>query len=117
MHNPRRRVDPLTLGEERGYNGYKARTIFVSVVSENVAGPARTLGRVRVHSIRRPRTMHDTEGQGTFRVPPPVGWEEARTVASALVGATAVTDGYGTGTAHAVAVADLSRLVGMEFGL
>ena len=61
--------------------------------------------------------MHDTEGEGTFRVPPPVGWEEARTVASALVGATAVTDGYGTGTAHAVAVADLSRLVGMEFGL
>src|SRR5215210_471803 len=112
MHNPRRRVDPLTLGEESSYNGYKARTIFVSVVSENVAGPARTLGRV--HPIRRPRTMHDTEGEGTFRVPPPVGWEEARTVASALVVAT---DGYGTGTAHAVAVADLSRLVGMEFGL
>ena len=61
--------------------------------------------------------MHDTDGEGTFLVPAPVGWEEARTVALALVGAAAVTDGYGTGTAHAVAVADLSRLVGMEFGL
>jgi len=115
MHNPRRRVDVLALGEVRSYNGYKARTIFVSVVSQNVAGLARTVGRV--HPIRRPQNMPDTEGEGTFRVPPPVGWEEARTVASALVGATAVTDGYGTGTAHALAVADLSRLVGMEFGL
>jgi HD-GYP domain-containing protein (c-di-GMP phosphodiesterase class II) len=46
-----------------------------------------------------------------------VGWEEARRVASSLVGATSAADGYGTGTAHAVAVAHLSRLVGMEFGL
>ena len=58
--------------------------------------------------------MRDAEG--TFSVlPPPMGWEEARTVASALVLATTATDGYGT--AHAVAVADLSRLVGMEFGV
>src|SRR5215211_7376309 len=66
MHNPRRRVDALALGEVRSYNGYKARTIFVS---ENVVGLARTVGRV--HPIRRPQNMPDTEGEGTFRVPRP----------------------------------------------
>ena len=56
-----------------------------------------------------------TDAEGTFLVPPPAGWEEARTVASALVEATTATDGYGIH--HAFAVADLSRLVGMELGL
>lgn len=56
-----------------------------------------------------------TNSGGIFRIPPPAGWEEARTVAEALLGATSATDGYGTD--HAAAVAGLSRLVGMELGL
>jgi HD-GYP domain-containing protein (c-di-GMP phosphodiesterase class II) len=51
----------------------------------------------------------------TLRASPPAGWEEARAVAEALLEATTTTDGYGAD--HAVAVAGLSRLVGMEFGL
>ena len=50
-----------------------------------------------------------------LRAPPPAGGEEARAVAEALLVAATTTDGYGAD--HAVAVAGLSRLVGMEFGL
>jgi putative nucleotidyltransferase with HDIG domain len=55
------------------------------------------------------------ETELTFRVPPPPGGEEARTVAKALMLAATPSDGYVVD--HALAVADLSRLVGMEFGL
>jgi putative nucleotidyltransferase with HDIG domain len=55
------------------------------------------------------------ETECTFRVPPPPGGEEARTVAKALVLAATPTDGYVID--HAFAVADLSRLVGTELGL
>ena len=45
----------------------------------------------------------------------PSGWEEARKVTSILVDAATPKDGY---TAeHAVEVARLSRLVGMDLGL
>jgi putative nucleotidyltransferase with HDIG domain len=57
--------------------------------------------------------IDDTEG--TFCVPPPAGGEEARTVARALAVAATATDGYVID--HAFAVADLSRLIGTEFGL
>src|SRR4028118_1334101 len=60
------------------------------------------------------RAMSDAEGT-TLRVPPPAGGEEARTVARALAEAATPADGYGID--HAVAVADLSRLVGTEMGL
>ena len=53
--------------------------------------------------------------EGTFCVPPPAGGEEARTVARALAVAATATDGYVID--HAFAVADLSRLIGTEFGL
>jgi putative nucleotidyltransferase with HDIG domain len=56
-----------------------------------------------------------TDAEGTFLVPPPAGWEEARTVAWALVEAATPADGYTID--HAVAVADLSRLVGTEMSL
>jgi putative nucleotidyltransferase with HDIG domain len=55
------------------------------------------------------------EPECTFRVPPPPGGEEARTVAKALLVAATPSDGYVID--HAFAVADLSRLVGTEFGL
>ncbi len=55
------------------------------------------------------------ETEGAFCVPPPAGGEEARTVARALAVAATPTDGYVID--HAFAVADLSRLVGTEFGL
>ncbi len=58
--------------------------------------------------------MSDAEGI-TLRVPPPAGGEEARTVAWALLEAATPADGYIVD--HAVAVADLSRLVGAEMGL
>ena len=58
--------------------------------------------------------MSDAEGT-TLRVPPPAGGEEARTVARALAEAATPADGYDID--HAVAVADLSRLVGTELGL
>ena len=58
--------------------------------------------------------MSDAEGI-TLRIPPPAGGEEARTVAWALLEATTPADGYIVD--HAVAVADLSRLVGAEMGL
>src|SRR5688572_15296359 len=45
----------------------------------------------------------------------PSGWEEARKVTSILVDAATPKDGYTT--EHAVEVARLSRLVGMELGL
>jgi putative nucleotidyltransferase with HDIG domain len=45
----------------------------------------------------------------------PSGWEEARKVTSILVDAVTPKDGYTT--EHAVEVARLSRLVGMELGL
>jgi len=45
----------------------------------------------------------------------PSGWEEARKVTSILVDAVTPEDGYTT--EHAVEVARLSRLVGMELGL
>ncbi len=51
-----------------------------------------------------------TDAEGTFLDPQPAGWEEARTVAWALVEAATPADGYTID--HAVAVADLSRLVG-----
>ncbi len=56
-----------------------------------------------------------TDSGGTFGAPPPAGGEEARTVAWALLEAATPSDGYRTD--HAVAVSDLSRLVGIEFGL
>jgi len=56
-----------------------------------------------------------SDAEGTFLLPPPAGWEEARTVAWALVEAATPADGYTID--HAVAVADLSRLVGTEMGL
>jgi putative nucleotidyltransferase with HDIG domain len=55
------------------------------------------------------------ETECTFRVPPPPGGEEARTIAKALLLAATPTDGYVID--HAFAVADLSRLVGTEFRL
>ena len=58
--------------------------------------------------------MSDAEGI-TLRLPPPAGGEEARTVAWALLEAATPADGYTID--HAVAVADLSRLVGTEIGL
>ena len=58
--------------------------------------------------------MSDAEGI-TLRIPPPAGGEEARTVAWALLEAATPADGYIVD--HAVAVADLSRLVGAEMGL
>ena len=57
--------------------------------------------------------MTDTEGSSG--VPSLVGWEEAHKVASALLEAATAPVGYTTEHAHAVA--DLSRSVGMEFGL
>ncbi len=56
-----------------------------------------------------------TDAEGTFLVPQPARWEEARTIAWALVEAATPADGYTID--HAVAVADLSRLVGTEMGL
>ncbi len=56
-----------------------------------------------------------TDTAGTLRVPPPYGGEEARTIAWALVEAATPADGYVID--HAVAVANLSRLVGTEMGL
>ena len=56
-----------------------------------------------------------SDAEGTTRVPPPAGGEEARTVALALAEAATPADGYDID--HAVAVADLSRLVGTELGL
>ena len=56
-----------------------------------------------------------TDAEGTFLVPQPAGWEEARTVSWALVEAATPADGYTID--HAVAVADLSRLVGTEMGM
>jgi putative two-component system response regulator len=44
----------------------------------------------------------------------PAGWEEARKVTSILVDATTPKDGYSTD--HALQVARLSRLVGMDLG-
>jgi HD-GYP domain-containing protein (c-di-GMP phosphodiesterase class II) len=58
--------------------------------------------------------MSDAEGT-SLRVPPPAGGEEARTVAQALVEAATPADGYDID--HAVAVSELSRLVGTEMGL
>ena len=57
--------------------------------------------------------MTDTEGSSG--VPSLVGWEEAHKIASALL--EAATDPVCYTTEHAHAVADLSRSVGMEFGL
>jgi HD-GYP domain-containing protein (c-di-GMP phosphodiesterase class II) len=45
----------------------------------------------------------------------PAGWEEARKVTSILVDATTSKDGFSTD--HALEVARLSRLVGMELGM
>src|SRR5919107_3765860 len=45
----------------------------------------------------------------------PSGWEEARKVTSILVDAATPKDGYTAG--HALEVARISRLVGMELGL
>jgi HD-GYP domain-containing protein (c-di-GMP phosphodiesterase class II) len=45
----------------------------------------------------------------------PSGWEEARKVTSLLVDAATPKDGYTAD--HAVEVARLSRLVGMDLGL
>ena len=58
--------------------------------------------------------FREFEAAGIDRVRPPSGWEEARKVTSILVDAATPKDGY---TAeHAVTVARLSRLVGVEFG-
>ncbi len=57
--------------------------------------------------------MTDTEG--AFGLPTPAGWEEARTVAWALVEAATPSDGYVID--HAVAVSNVSRLVGGDLGL
>ena len=55
----------------------------------------------------------DSTGRGQEGLPS--GWEEARKVTSILVDAVTPKDGY---TAeHAVEVARLSRLVGMDLGL
>jgi HD-GYP domain-containing protein (c-di-GMP phosphodiesterase class II) len=45
----------------------------------------------------------------------PAGWEEARKITSILVDATTSKDGFSTD--HALEVARLSRLVGMELGM
>ena len=55
----------------------------------------------------------DTAGRAQEDLPS--GWEEARKVTSILVDAVTPKDGYTT--EHAVEVARLSRLVGMELGL
>jgi response regulator RpfG family c-di-GMP phosphodiesterase len=57
--------------------------------------------------------MTDTEGSSG--VPSLVGWEEAHKIASVLL--EAATNPVCYTTEHAHAVADLSRSVGMEFGL
>ena len=116
MHNSRQRLDALSLAGDKELQWLQSSDHPRFRRFGGRGWPCAD-GRQSAPDTEAANPMHDTEGEGTFRVPPPVGWEEARTVASALVGATAVTDGYGTGTAHAVAVADLSRLVGMEFGL
>ena len=55
------------------------------------------------------------EAAGIRRGYPPSGWEEAREVTSILVDAATPKDGY---TAeHAIGVARLSRLVGMDLGM
>jgi HD-GYP domain-containing protein (c-di-GMP phosphodiesterase class II) len=54
------------------------------------------------------------EAAGIHRGYPPSGWEEAREVTSILVDAATPKDGYTV--EHAIGVARLSRLVGMELG-
>ncbi len=56
----------------------------------------------------------ELDSAGRAREGLPSGWEEARKVTSILVDATTPKDGYTT--EHAVEVARLSRLVGMELG-
>jgi HD-GYP domain-containing protein (c-di-GMP phosphodiesterase class II) len=58
--------------------------------------------------------FHEFDSAGRAQEDLPAGWVEARKVTSILVDAATPKDGY---TAeHAVEVARLSRLVGMEFG-
>jgi len=58
--------------------------------------------------------FREFEAAGIDRAHPPPGWEEAREVTSILVDAATPKDGY---TAeHALEVARLSRLVGVEIG-
>jgi putative nucleotidyltransferase with HDIG domain len=58
--------------------------------------------------------FHEIDTAGRVQEDLPSGWEEARKVTSILVDATTPKDGY---TAeHAVEVARLSRLVGMDLG-
>jgi putative nucleotidyltransferase with HDIG domain len=59
--------------------------------------------------------FHEFDSAGRAQEGLPSGWEEARKVTSILVDAATPKDGY---TAeHAVEVARLSRLVGMDLGL
>ena len=59
--------------------------------------------------------FHEFDSAGRAQEDLPSGWEEARKVTSILVDAATPKDGY---TAeHAVEVARLSRLVGMDLGL
>ncbi len=59
--------------------------------------------------------QHEFDSAGRAQEDLPSGWEEARKVTSILVDAATPKDGY---TAeHAVEVARLSRLVGMDLGL
>ena len=58
--------------------------------------------------------FHEFDSAGRAQEDPSSGWEEARKVTSILVDAATPKDGY---TAeHAVEVARLSRLVGMNLG-
>jgi HD-GYP domain-containing protein (c-di-GMP phosphodiesterase class II) len=59
--------------------------------------------------------FHEFDSAGRAQEGLPSGWEEARKVTSILVDAVTPKNGY---TAeHAVEVARLSRLVGMDLGL
>src|SRR5215213_492628 len=59
--------------------------------------------------------FHEFDSAGRAQEDLPSGWEEARKVTSILVDAATPKDGY---TAeHALEVARLSRLVGMDLGL
>src|SRR5215213_11125048 len=59
--------------------------------------------------------FRESDSAGGVREDLPAGWEEARKVTSILVDATTPKDGYTAD--HALEVARLSRLVGMDLGL
>jgi putative nucleotidyltransferase with HDIG domain len=59
--------------------------------------------------------FRENDSAGSAREDLPSGWEEARKVTSILVDAATPKDGYTT--EHALEVARLSRLVGMDLGL